>query len=338
MIMEKFLIRTAATKTRVGRTLVHLCVVLLAALLMPTLAQAQVSNNRSWVAPSGSDANSCTIGSPCATFSGAYAKTVAGGEINCLEPGDYSSVYIDKSISIICQAGTAGIGVSGTNGIVVNAGSSDIVYLSGLDIQELPPLPASAHPPGTPGENGVLIQSAKQVSIVNSIIRLFNTAGINASPSASGVHVEVIDSVIADNPGTGILFKPSGSVGVRAMVDRTRVVGNGGDGIMANGTLTSSSIKVSVRDSESAHNAQAGYVTFSSGAASELMIDSSSASDNSKGIAANGSGAIARVTRSSVTANTTGVLQVSSGVVASYGTNSIDGNATDGTPGTVAQK
>ena len=227
--------------------------------LTPAFAQA----NRTWVSGVGTDTGSCTRTAPCASFAYAITQTNAGGEINCLDSGGFGGVTITKSISIICQVGTAGVLVSSAaDGIVVNAASTDVVFLSGLDIQGI-----------NSGLSGVNIQSAKAVIVVDCIIRGFNTAGINASPPINSLRLEVIESVIADNAGTGILNKPSGSASILVMVDRTKLLSNGGDGIMANGTLTSGSLKVSIRDSKSALNAHDGYVAFSSGATAQIMID-----------------------------------------------------------------
>jgi hypothetical protein len=45
----------------------------------------------------GSDGNSCTAASPCASFQAALAMRLAGGEIFVLNSGDYGPVTIDKA-------------------------------------------------------------------------------------------------------------------------------------------------------------------------------------------------------------------------------------------------
>ena len=295
-------------------------------LVMPKVASAQAT--RTWVSGVGDDANPCSRTAPCKTFAGAISKTAPAGEINCLDPGGFGAVTITKSIAIICQTGTAGVLVSGTNGIIVSAAASDVVYLDGLDIEGL-----------NTGLTGVLINSAAKVGIVNSKIRGFSTAGIGIVNSTNGLRVDVIDCVVADNPGEGIQSKPSGSVGNRVMIDHTKVSNNGGDGIMANGTSTTGSIKMSIRGSESVHNNADGYVAFSGGADVEIMMDASTASDNVRGINASGIGAVVRFTRSTITANTIGVNQVNSGMALSYSTNSVDGNgSSNGSFGTIPQQ
>jgi hypothetical protein len=63
--------------------------------LAPVLpaATAQATDlKHTWVASAaagGNNSNSCDITAPCATFTGAYNNTAAGGEITCLDSGDY---------------------------------------------------------------------------------------------------------------------------------------------------------------------------------------------------------------------------------------------------------
>jgi hypothetical protein len=287
------------------------------ALLFAAPASAQAT--RTWVSGVGDDANPCSRTAPCKTFAGAISKTATAGEINCLDPGGFGALTITKAITISCQAGTAGVLVSGTNGITVAAGATDVVYLSGLDFEGL-----------NSSLSGVQVNTAGEVTIVNCIVRGFNTAGVNVAPSAGGVHVAVIDSIIADNPGTGILIGPTGTGSVRASVSGTKVTGNAGDGVMSNATATSGSIKTSITATESAHNAGVGFAVFSAGADDETMVDNSAASDNNFGIAANGAGAIIRFGRTNLTSNSTGAGQLSGGSAISYQNNNIDGNGAGG--------
>jgi hypothetical protein len=287
-------------------------------------------NSRTWVSgATGSDSNLCTRTSPCLTFAAALAQTTAGGEIDVLDPGDFGPVTITKAITIRSDDIGAGVLVSGTNSIVVSAASADTVYIEGLDFE---------------GHNaspyGIQINTAAHVSIVNCRVRGFTTAGIGVTNSTSGVRVDVVDSIIADNPGEGIQAIPSGSVGNRVMITRTRALNNGGDGFMANGTMTTSAagLRMTIRDSESANNGGDGFVAFTAGTIVQMMVDSSVSHNNNRGINASGTGAIVRFTRSSITANAIGANQVGAGSAPSYQTNSVDGNGTNGTFGTISQE
>ena len=56
--------------------------------------------SHTWVSGSGSDSNTCTFASPCATFAGALAKTTAGGIITAKDAGDFGAVTINQSVTI----------------------------------------------------------------------------------------------------------------------------------------------------------------------------------------------------------------------------------------------
>src|SRR5690349_9229874 len=65
-------------------------------LTLNTHAQA----TRTWVSGVGDDVNPGSRTAPCKTFSGAYSKTAAAGEINVLDPGGFGTMAIAKSITI----------------------------------------------------------------------------------------------------------------------------------------------------------------------------------------------------------------------------------------------
>ena len=142
----------------------------------------------------GNDADPCSRTAPCKTFAGAISKTAAAGEINCLDPGGFGAVTITKAITISCQAGTAGVLVSGTNGIAVNVLAGDFVQLRGLDINGLGPLGGSLA--------GVAMLGGGTLSIEDCIIYGFQGSGsgrgvfVNAS---NGARVFIENTQIRDN-------------------------------------------------------------------------------------------------------------------------------------------
>ena len=154
----------------------------LALFALPAHAQA----TRTWVSGVGDDANPCSRTAPCKTFPGAISKTATGGEINCLDPGGFGGVTINKSIQIICKV-EAGVLVSGTNAIIVNAPANAEVLLEGLDIEGL----------GT-GLNGVSVLANNRVTIRQSSIRNFTQNGVRVNGPA-GAQVLIQDSYIFGN-------------------------------------------------------------------------------------------------------------------------------------------
>jgi hypothetical protein len=295
-------------------------------LVAPHSAQAQT---RTWVSGVGDDVNPCSRTAPCKTFAGAISKTAAGGEINCIDNGAYGSVTIVKSIAIVCDGVEAGVLASNSNAIVINAAASDTVFLSGLDLF------------GTnAATSGVRILQAKAVHIARTKIRGFTVAGVNVAPTAAGasIKVEVADSVLFDNPGAGILAKPTSNGIVRIALDRVHVARSGLDGVTLDASTTTGSVKGVISDSVFASNVVNGISIVSNGPAAEAMIDRASVFDNATGISANGAGAVVRFTNSNVSANTTGVAQIGSGFALSFVTNAVAGNTANGTFGTTALK
>src|SRR5690349_8793287 len=106
--------------------------IVLALLAMPANAQA----SRTWMSGTGDDVNPCSRTAPCKSLAGTISKTAAGGEINCLDPGDFGGVTITKSITIDCAATQSGILVAASPGITINdSGTHTVtVILRGLDI------------------------------------------------------------------------------------------------------------------------------------------------------------------------------------------------------------
>src|SRR6266480_3928883 len=109
-----------------------------AILTLTFTSAASALPSRTFVSSGGLDANACSRSAPCLTFTGALNKTAAGGEINCVDAGDYgngSSLTITKAITIDCAGTLGSIGVpAGINGIQVNAGSNDVITLRNLSM------------------------------------------------------------------------------------------------------------------------------------------------------------------------------------------------------------
>jgi hypothetical protein len=150
---------------------------------------------RTWVSGVGDDANPCSRTAPCKTFAGAISKTATGGEINCLDPGGFGGVTITKSITISCEAGTAGVLVSGTNAIVINAPSS-FVFLKGLDIEGL-----------RTGLNGISFRAGALLHVENCVIRNFNSGsagngfGIRFVPDSAATFT-ILNTTLFNNDRT----------------------------------------------------------------------------------------------------------------------------------------
>ncbi|HEY5409782.1 MAG TPA: right-handed parallel beta-helix repeat-containing protein [Caulobacteraceae bacterium] len=262
----------------------------------PAAAQA----TRTWVSGVGDDANPCSRTAPCKTFAGAISKTAAAGEINCLDPGGFGALTITKSIAVICDSGEGGVLVSGSNGIVINAATTDNVYLSGLDFEGV----------GT-GLSGVLVLRANNVTVRNSIIRGFITAGIYDNRSSTGTLTVDGDSV-ADNPNAfGIYVKPQ-SVIVNAVITNTQV---NGDKV---GLRVEDGGKASMRNSTASNNLNNGVLAFSTSTAAEINLDSDVVSGNGvNGVVTTGANALIRISHNVI--NNSGIgISTPSGTITSF--------------------
>jgi len=85
---------------------------------------AQAQSVRAYVSGSvGDDNNNCFRLTPCRSFQGAHNKVLAGGEILVLDQGNFATLIITKSISIVNEGvGQAGMLVGGGDtGLTVNA-------------------------------------------------------------------------------------------------------------------------------------------------------------------------------------------------------------------------
>ena len=299
--------------------LLALVIGILSPLLASAPAHAQAT--RTWVSGVGDDANPCSRTAPCKTFAGAISKTAAGGEINCLDPGGFGAVTITKAISISCEAGTAGVLVSGTNAIVISAAATDEIFLKGLDIEGL----------GT-GLNGIKVLSAGLLHVEDCVIRGFNAGAPN------GLAIQIVPSVNmksvvtrttlfnngAGGTGGGIQIRPTGGA-TTGVIDRV-VANRNVFGVAADGTGGTLGINITVRDSTINGNTATGIIAATNATGTGIMVANTAVANNGVGVQSAGAAAVLRIGQSQITGNGTGV----SGPVLSYGNNQLNGNGTDG--------
>ncbi len=133
--------------------------------------------SHTWVSGSGSDSNTCTFASPCATFTGALAKTTAGGIITAKDAGDFGAVSISQSVTIDgSNIGSIGFG-SQSEGIYVSSPSTTtainvVIHNLTLDGQ------------GS-GTDAIFIANAANVTIDNCKIEGFTQIGIGLGSEAA---------------------------------------------------------------------------------------------------------------------------------------------------------
>jgi hypothetical protein len=212
-----------STTMKITSAFALLSVIILTLCAVPANAQPY---NRTFVSANGANGGSCggTITTPCLTFVGALTNTKAGGEINCLTPGDFGTVTIGESVSIICDGVSNGgilTSTATTAAITINAGSGATVYLSGLDLNGF-----------NTATNGVLVSSASQVYINHSTMRNFIGDGVFVNSDTNPTRVVIRDSIIVKNSLVGVSVAPTSGAVNGTVIINTLIDGNTDIGVM----------------------------------------------------------------------------------------------------------
>jgi hypothetical protein len=288
-------------------------------LFLPVLASApaHAQATRTWVSGVGDDVNPCSRTAPCKTFAGAISKTAAGGEINCLDPGGFGAVTVIKSMTISCEAGTAGVLVAGTNGIVFNGAATDYLFLKGIDFEG-----------SGSGLSGIVFNTGGFLHVEDCVIRHFTANGILIQPNANA-GFEVLRTTVFDNgngaTGAGIRVAPSGGTTL-GTIDRVTADRNT-FGIASDATVGAASINLTINDSTSTGNVLAGIIAATGAINNNVNVMRSAVANNATGLQTSGVAANLRIGLSVVSGNT----NATSGTILSYVTNQVNGNANDGT-------
>jgi hypothetical protein len=303
----------------------------LATICLPVLTatSAHAQNLRSWVSGTGNDANPCTRTLPCQTFGGALVKTAINGEINCLDPGGFGTVLINKSITIDCHDVHASILVSsGVAGIFINIPAGDpndplrTVRLRNININGAG-LSGSV---GTRvGNIGIGVFDAAAVYLDDMMISDFVNFGIRDQRSTGG-RLHINNVTVRNNAIAGLVVSPSsGQTRIDVDIDRLYAVGNNVGAAFNNG------VKAQIKRSIIAHNANTGVESTASVGVTEVNIDDSAVSNNGTGLFTNIGGAL-RVSNSDISLN----ARRSLGAWITFGNNRASGNTNPGSAPTAA--
>ncbi|WP_332801997.1 beta strand repeat-containing protein [Sphingomonas sp. RT2P30] len=284
---------------------------------------------RTWVSGTGNDANACTRSAPCLTFAGAFANTLAGGEISCVDGADYGGLTITRAVAIVCDAAGAHVLVGNGDGIVVNAGASDAVTLSGLDISTNP-----GNPFVTP-LSGIKLLSAGSLTIANTQLRGFaGSYAVEIVPTAPLVSVLLDRVSVARSPGStgaSMLVSPASGGTARVAIlhsrfDASRAQGVHFDSVGKTGVTISALIQDSLfvsNDAGLVATARVGMGTIS------LTVLGTTFSRNTNAAIIIGA-VTALFGNSTISTNGTGLVVQDGAVVRSAGDNRLGGNTVDG--------
>jgi hypothetical protein len=287
-----------------------------AASLLAAIAAAAPAHAipRTFVSGTGGGAV-CSRAAPCATFQAAHDATDPGGEINCIDAGEFGSLGISKSITVDC-AGTLGAAL--VSGILVIA-DGVTVRLRNLTIRGPEGLDQAALTFG----NGVAI------FVENCVITRSSGAGIAIFPNAVNAKLFVSDTIISGNTTHGIVMQPFGTGSVRALVDGVRVEKNGSEGVRADGSAGTGLVAAQIRNSVISGNGTGLRSLAAAGATVAVTVDRSSLTlSTADGVRAS-SPAFVLIGRSTVMSNVAGLNGSS---ILSYQNNHLTGNVSDGAP------
>jgi hypothetical protein len=283
---------------------------------------------RTWVSSTGSG-SACTRAAPCSTFVGAYNATDPGGEINCVDAGDFGALIIAKSITVDCGGTFGAVTVSD---ITVDA-PGVVVRLRNLSFQ------------GTgSGSFGIVLMDGAALYVEHCTVFGYQGEvgqGIRFAPNNVTTNLYVTDSFIGSNgvasSGGGIAIVPAGSGSARVVIERSHVEGNT-YGIYAVGTGSTGVIIVHVKDSVVSNNVFdgiGGYTSAGHSTVSMTVDRSSSLLNGGNGILAQSAHAFIFLASSTVMSNVTGLSSTGGGTILSYQDNHLTGNVTDGAPNAV---
>jgi hypothetical protein len=289
-----------------------LCAILVTGFSTAGFAQA----TRTWVSGVGDDANPCSRTAPCKTFAGAISKTATNGEINALDPGGFGGVTITKSINIDCHDVFASILASGFTGIIVNDLGSGNDPLRTVRIRNVNINGAGlSGGVGTrTGLNGIRIDSAVQVTILDCLITDFSQNGIQDRRTTGG-RLLVGNTTARNNSNSGILILPlSGSVKIDATLDNVICEGN------ATGIAAATGPSVMIKRSTISNNTGNGLDAEGVGV---MSADNCLISNNGVNGLFTTAGGTLRVSNTDLAHNTT----AANGAWTSFGNNRITGTA-----------
>ncbi len=218
-------------------------------------APASAQSSRTFVSGVGTDSGACDRTAPCQTFAFAIGQTAPGGEIDCLDPGDFGPVTITESVTIDCASG-GGNGTASAppvSDVIVIDGTAPQVQLIGLDINGF----GSAIV-------GVLVNASNaSVSIQNCVIHGFQPTGAGGGAVAViglGARAYIENTVIRNND-LGVFVGVGGGAAASVELDHVfldnnsdtavgfasgaLLVANGSSAIIANSTMTSNAPAIS---------------------------------------------------------------------------------------------
>jgi hypothetical protein len=205
-------------------------------------------------------------------------------------------------------------------GITISAGASGVVTIRGLTLIA-----------GASGGNGIFIASAKSVTIRDTSISGFSSAGILAVNLPFALDLELRD-VAANNNGEGLGFAPNSGTGNATLLVTGSTFNGSTDspGIVVQGA-NSRTVNATFADVTAANSAAGIFVSAGAAGPTVVMVTGSKLVNNgANGLSAQGSGLTMFVDRAQISGNVgMGWQATNRAVVKSYTNNEVNGNGDD---------
>lgn len=292
-------------------------------------AAAGTAQVRTWVSPTGLDANPCTREQPCRNFAAAIALVALGGEVVAMESGGYGAVQITKPVTLLAPDGVhAAIAPTTGSAIRIEVAGNEDVVLRNLFLNSQGAFV------------GIEVMTVLNLVVERSVISGFAFDGIHFVPTNTNAHLHVSDTVVRRTPsGRGIVignnslatidsveaydnFAGIVATGARALV-RNSVAASGNSGFQA-----IQGGRMMIENSVATNNAT-GFFALSGGWMTLMRCASTSNSLN--GVRASGTDSTIWLSLSTIAGNGTAAEADNGGVVRTRQDNTVEANTIVGT-------
>ncbi|CAG0963631.1 Beta-mannanase/endoglucanase A [Burkholderiales bacterium] len=166
-------------------------------------------------AAAGSDVNTssqCGRSAPCRSFAAAVGVVASGGEVVALDSGDYGSVTLANSVTLIAAPGKQ-VSIGATSGNAVTVATPGVkAVLRGL------------HLAGFGAANGIFMSAGAGLSVENCVITGFGASGIDVSAAAQ---VSVTGSMLRNN-AVGVKLEGA----AKATLQSVKILGSSSEGVV----------------------------------------------------------------------------------------------------------
>jgi hypothetical protein len=296
-------------------------------LALSTLAQAQIQQlARTWISGTGNDNNPCTRTAPCRFLQKGVATTAAGGELDILDPGDYGSVALSRSITIDGKGNVA----SGM-AITVFAQVYDVVVIRNISLNGNYQSPS-----------GITYNSGGRLTLENVNIDHYTNSLVFAAPGGNSPTNLVLLNVTGSNSGNGAgVFIDSGNASLQIDV----LIDNSNFHNVPTGIDVRSNARVLIRNTtikgyrNLAPTPIGVNVEPANGATSQVSLENCGITGTNIAVRANGANgnALAALSNNHISNNTTGVAVLTS-TVYTFLNNEFSFNGSDVSGGNLTPK